>query len=180
VVPLGTVFATADGIELVVPAAEIEVIGYHEANHDGTRQMQPVDSPVPYRTLDSRNRGTQSRTAADMVVNPNQPVYSPVTGTVLRAGGYVLYCEHDDDFLVIEPDGRPGIEVKLLHINGVTVGAGDRVEAGVTLVAPGPTPLPFESQVDEYTGEPSWAHVHVEVVDTSIPDIPAPGGGGGC
>ena len=94
--------------------------------------------------------------------------------------GFHRYCEHRDDYAVIDPDGRPGWEVKLLHIDGVQVEAGQRVEAGVTVVAPRPTRLPFGSQVDDHTGTPPWPHVHVEVVDPSIPDRPDPGGDEGC
>ncbi len=65
----------------------------------------------------------------------------------------------------------------MFHFDGLQVGAGDRVVAGVTVIAPRATPLPFESQVDEFTAEPSNPHVHVEVIDPSIPDIPTPGGG---
>lgn len=131
-------------------------------------------------TLESRERGTGSRTAADVVADPAMEIRAPVTGTVIRAGGYVLYCKHQDAFVVIEPDSRPGWEVKVLHINGNLVSAGDRVEAGVTVISSGPTPLPFDSQVDEFTAEPSWPHVHIEIVDPSIPDRPSPGGGGSC
>lgn len=79
---------------------------------------------------------------------------------------------------MIEPDAHPGWEVKLLHIVGVQVRAGDRVVAGETVVARQPRLLPFESQVDEVrTVDPVWPHVHLEVVDPSIPDRPSPGGG---
>lgn len=176
--PLGTEFAVADGIELVTPSADIVLIGFHEANHDGSRQIDVRPGILPVLTLESRERGTQSRSAADVVVNPELPIYAPVTGTVLRAGEYTLYCDNRDSFVVIEPEGRPGIEVKVLHILANEVNAGDRVEAGVTQIAPGPTPLPFVSQVDEFTPEPSWPHVHIEVVDKSIPDIPNPGTSG--
>ncbi len=37
--------------------------------------------------------------------------------------------------------------------------------------------LPFRSQVDDDTAVPHWPHVHVEVVDPSVPDRPT---GGGC
>jgi hypothetical protein len=104
-------------------------------------------------------------------------VRAPVTGTVLRSGTYVLYCDHRDDYAVIEPDERPGWEVKILHIDGVLVRRGDRVVAGETVIAPRPTRLPFESQVDEFTAPPPWPHVHIEVVDPSIPDRP---NGPGC
>jgi hypothetical protein len=64
-------------------------------------------------------------------------------------------------------------------MHGLTVAVGDRVEAGVTQVAERATVLPFDSQVDEFTAEPSNPHVHVEVIDLSIPDIPS-GTGSGC
>jgi hypothetical protein len=94
---------------------------------------------------------------------------------VKRAGTYTLYCEYRDDYVVIEPDERPGWEVKVLHIDGVRVRAGDRVVAAETVLAPRPHKLPFESQVDEVTAPPPWPHVHVEVIDPSIPDRPGPG-----
>ena len=90
---------------------------------------------------------------------------------------YVLYCEYSDDLVFIEPDEQPGWQVKVFHIDGFQVAPGQRVEAGVTVLAPRATVLPFESQVDELTAEPSWPHVHIEVIDPSIPDRPSEGGG---
>ncbi len=170
-------FATFGEVTLVHPSIRVERIGFHESNHDGARQLEPTAGAVAPIVLESRQRDTGSRTAADIVVEPGTEIRAPVTGTVLRAGGYVLYCDHQDDFLVIEPDSQPGWEVKLLHINGVMVSAGDRVEAGVTVVAPEATVLPFDSQVDEFTATPPWPHVHIELVDLSIPDRPSTGGG---
>jgi len=153
------------------------MVGFHESGHDGAQQLLPVTSIATAVTMETRERDTVSRGAADIVVDPTLDIYAPVTGTVKRAGTYVLYCEYSDDFAVIEPDDHPGWEVKILHINQVQVRAGDRVEAGLTMIAIGPTPLPFESQVDELSWEPSWPHVHIEVVDPSIPDRPS---GPGC
>ena len=101
-----------------------------------------------------------------------------MTGTVKRAGTYVLYCRHSDDYVVIAPDANPAWEVKILHVDGEQVSPGQRVEAGVTVLAPRATQLPFDSQVDELrTADPAWPHVHIEVVDPSIPNVPSPGGG---
>lgn len=171
-------FAMAGPLPVLHPTERVERIGFHEAGHDGARNLAATATAARPIVLESRNRGTAPQTAADIVVAPDSDVYAPVTGTVLRAGQYTLYCHHTDSYAVIEPDGIPGWEVKVLHISGLQVEAGQRVEAGVTLLAAGPTPLPFESQVDEFTAEPSWPHVHVEVVDTSIPNRPPPGGGG--
>jgi biotin carboxyl carrier protein len=172
-----TPFASVEGVVLHHPSARVERIGFHQANHDGARQLEPLEGAIAAMTLDSRGRTTGSRSAADVVVDPEVEIRAPVTGTVLRAGTYVLYCDYSDDFVVVEPDARPGWEVKVLHIDGVRVAEGDRVTAGETVIAPRPTPLPFESQVDEHTAEPSWPHVHLEVVDPSIPNESS---GGGC
>jgi hypothetical protein len=170
-----TPFAHYGDLVLRHPSARVERIGFHESNHDGARQLAVLASAADPMTLETRNRGTGSRSAADVVVDPDVAIRAPATGTVLRAGTYVLYCDYSDGYVVIEPDGYPGLEAKVLHIDGVRVRAGDRVEAGVTVIAGGPTPLPFTSQVDEHTAEPSWPHVHIEVVDTSIPNRPSPG-----
>ena len=135
------------------------------------------NSRIVATALSLADRGTGSRTAADVVVHPAHEIRAPVTGTVRRAGSYVLYCDNTDNFVVIEPDDHPGWEVKLLHIDGLRLGVGDRVVARQTVVAPRPRKLPFESQVDEVSARPAWPHVHIEVVDPSIPDRPTPGGG---
>ncbi|MEZ5227022.1 MAG: hypothetical protein R2710_10200 [Acidimicrobiales bacterium] len=65
----------------------------------------------------------------------------------------------------------------MLRISGVAVRKGDRVEAGVTVLAPTAHLLPFSSQIDDLTANPSWPHVHIEIIDPSIPDRPSVGGG---
>ncbi len=167
-------FATVGGIIIHQPSVAVEQIGFHQSSHDGSQQMTVLDAvDTPIMTMAGRNRGTGSRTAADVAIHPGFEIRSPVTGTVLRSGGYILYCRYQDDFLVIEPDEHPGWEVKVLHIDGVQVRAGERVEAGVTVIAPTQTFFPFRSQIDKFTGEPSWGHVHIEVIDPSIPDRPS-------
>lgn len=170
------VFGTVGDIDLHQPSAAVELIGFHESNHDGAQGIVTVDGAAPSFTMETRNRDTHPRGAADIAAHPLVEIRAPVTGTVIRAGGYVLYCRYADDYLVIEPDGHPGIEVKVLHVLGLRVGVGDRVIAAETVVADQPNQLPFRSQIDEFTGDPAWPHVHIEVVDTSIPDRPSPGG----
>ena len=170
-------FATVGGTTLVHPSSRVERVAFHEANHDGARQLDPV-ADVATVTLEGRERGTSPRSAADVVVDPTLEIRAPVTGRVKRGGTYILYCRHRDDFVVIAPDAQPTWEVKVLHIDGLAVRRGQRVIAGETLLAPRPTQLPFESQVDELrTADPAWPHVHIEVVDPSIPDRPSKGGG---
>ena len=173
-----TPFATAGGVTLLHPSSRVERVAFHQSGHDGAQQMTVQASAVAPVTLEDRQRDTGPRGAADIVVEPGTEVRAPVTGRVKRAGRYILYCDHSDDYLVIEPDAHPGWEVKILHIDGVMVRAGNRVVAGRTVVAPRATQLPFESQVDEVrTSDPAWPHVHVEVVDPSVPDRPT---GPGC
>ena len=165
-------FAVIDRIALHYPAAVVETVGFHESGHDGSKAFPVGDVGSPWSVLDSRERDTHPRSAADVVVAPDTEIRSPVSGTVVAAQTYVLYCEHSDDLLFIEPDEQPGWQVRIFHISGLQVSVGDRVEAGVTVIAPRATQLPFVSQVDEGTAEPSWPHVHIEIVDPSIPDRP--------
>ncbi|MGH9152059.1 MAG: hypothetical protein ACRD03_06620, partial [Acidimicrobiales bacterium] len=171
-------FATVGPVTLVHPANRVERVGFHESNHDGARPLDPLPTAVAPVTMETRDRDTAPRGAADVVVDPAGEIRAPVTGTVKRGGTYVLYCHHRDDFVVIAPDAHPAWEVKVLHIDGLAVRRGQRVVAGETVIAARPTPLPFESQVDEHRGaDPAWPHVHLEVVDPSIPDRPSKGGG---
>ncbi|MGH9226907.1 MAG: M23 family metallopeptidase [Acidimicrobiales bacterium] len=170
-------FAEVGGVTLLHPSSRVELIGYHESNLDGARQMEPVGTSAPVFTLEGRDRDTGNRTAADIVVDPASEIRAPVSGKVLYSGTYVLYCKYSDDFLIIEPDSHPGWEVKVLHIDGVRVRPGARVIAGQTVIAPRATVLPFASQVEEMATTPPWPHVHVEVDDPTIPDRPT---GGGC
>lgn len=170
-----TPFARVEGVVLRHPSARVERVGFHESNNDGARVMEPLPTAADPITLESRARGTGARTAADVVSDPNVEIRAPVSGRVLRSGTYVLYCDYRDDFAVIEPDERPGWEVKVIHITGVRVRPGERVVAGETVIAARPTKLPFESQVDETTADPPWPHAQIEVVDPSIKDRPGKG-----
>ncbi len=168
-------FATTGGVEVFLPSREVELIGFHQSNHDGAQQLDARETATRMLTMDSRYRGTGLRSAADIVASPDEPVLSPVTGTVLRAGSYVLYCDHTDHYLVIAPDAQPSWEVKLLHFHDLAVTRGDRVVGGQTRVGSAPRTLPFTSQVDRYSSERDWPHVHVEVVDPNVPDRPGRG-----
>ncbi|MFV0260684.1 MAG: DUF4214 domain-containing protein [Acidimicrobiales bacterium] len=167
---------TVGGLTVATPAAVIERAGFHQSSHPGAQALTPVaDPPIRLTTMASRNRGTDLRSAIDVVVEPATGITAPVTGTVARAGTYTLYCRYRDGYVVINPDGAPQLEVKLLHIQGVSVRAGQRVTAGDPVAAHA-TRFPFRSQVDALTAEPSWPHVHLEVVDPAVPRAP----GGGC
>jgi putative cell wall-binding protein len=168
------VYALAGPVPLHLPSRAVDMIGFHESMHPGAQAQSVRPTSTPKTTLPSRRRGTAPTSASDVVVDPAQPVLAPASGTVIRAGTYVLYCRYTDEFAVIAPDAHADWEVKVLHVRGLHVRVGDRVIAGETILAGGPRQLPFASQVDDYSST-RWPHVHVEVVDPSIP--PRPGGG---
>lgn len=167
----------AGDVLLVIPAASVELVGFHEAGHPGSQPINAAASGLSTMVLDTRSRNTSPTSAADIVIPPGEQVRAPATGTVIAANEYILYCEHTDKLVYIEPDGLPGWQVRVFHVAGATPPVGTRVVAGETVIAEGARLLPFESQVDEFTGEPSWGHVHVEVVDTNVPDDRPPGPG---
>jgi biotin carboxyl carrier protein len=169
--------ARTGAVTILHPASRVERVGFHESNHDGARHLDAQPTAVAPMVEETRDRGTDPQTAVDIVVDPAAEIRAPVTGTVKRGGGYTLYCKYSDEYLVITPDADPSLEVKLLHIQGVSVRKGQRVIAGKTTVASHATRLPFESDIDDFTADPAWPHVHVEVVDPRIHDRPSPGGG---
>lgn len=179
--PVGAPFAFVEDVVLVHPADRVERVAFHQSNHEGARPMVAAPSAVRPTVLESRERLSAPTSAADLVVDPAATIRAPVTGTVKRAGTYNLYCKLMDDYVVIAPDARPGWEVKVLHVQQESVSPGQRVEAGVTPIAAHATPLPFESQVDRVrTADPAWPHVHIEVIDPSIPNVPNGGSGSSC
>ena len=170
-------FAVGGDVTLHYPSSRVEHVGFHQSNDEGAQHLEALPG-VDATTLEDRGRGTDRQGSADVVVDPDSEIRAPVSGTVISSGSYVLYCDKYDYFINIEPDDHPGWKVRILHITGLNVGNGDRVEAGVTVIAPHARQLPFASQVDDIrTADPPWPHVHMEVVDPNIPNVPNPGSG---
>lgn len=168
--------ATVGDLTILHPAARVERVGFHESTLDGALELTAHPDAVQPITLDSRERGHGARTAIDVVADPADVVRAPVSGTVVAAGPYSLYCSSHDELVLIVPDGHPTWVVRVLHIDRLRVGPGWRVEAGKTILAVSPRQLPFASQIDRLTSGPSpWPHVHVEVDDSTIPDTPSIG-----
>jgi len=80
-------------------------------------------------------RAGEPDTAADIGANPGTDVYSPISGRILQARSYLLYGKHPDWEIHIRPDGHPELDLVLIHVEDVSVRAGDRVIAGVTRIA---------------------------------------------
>lgn len=170
-------FAVTGPVTLHHPADRVEAIGFHQSGHDGAQPQTATATAARWFVQEDRDRDTTPQGAADVVVAPDREIRSPVTGTVLRGGTYTLYCDHVDQYVVIEPDARPGWEVKVLHVEGLALANGQRVEAGVTRLAARARVLPFPSSVEDDTAVPAWPHVHIEVVDPTVQDRPT---GPGC
>lgn len=171
-------FGTAGDVTVHFPSRRVERIGFHQSNNEGARPILPMPTGVPVTTMESRERLSDLQSSADVVVDPASEIRAPVSGVVVSSGSYDLYCGLFDYFINIEPDDHPGWRVKVLHITGLEVRNGQRVVQGETVIAPTARQLPFESQVDELrTVDPAWPHVHIEVVDPSIPNVANPGSG---
>jgi hypothetical protein len=173
-------FASAGEVVLQLPARRVRGVAFHEAALPGAKAMRPVGRCAPCRhhrfaprpadgsglrfiVLPPRGRGSSPTSAVDVVVGARTTLFSPVTGTVRAVEPYRLYGRHRDVRVVLRPDGAPGTHVILIHLRGVRLSEGDRVEASVTPLgwARG---FPFGSQVDRYV-RGGLPHVHIEVVD---------------
>lgn len=172
-------FAERNRLELVTPVPHPVYVGFHEAWFRGALRLRPLGEAVavdnhraaapapqqegePYGILRTRGRRPSPTSAVDIQVRPNQPIRAVVTGTVVEASRYRLYGRYPDSMVVIRPDGAENQLVTMLHVTGLRVSRGDRVEAGRTLVAKRASQFPFASQVDRYSGK-RLPHVHVEV-----------------
>lgn len=81
------------------------------------------------------NVNGRSNTALDCGAAPGTPVFSPVSGTVMRIRRYKLYGKYDDFEFQIKPDAWNDVDVIVLHVTDPVVAAGARVVAGVTQIA---------------------------------------------
>ncbi|MEY2417378.1 MAG: hypothetical protein QOG90_58 [Actinomycetota bacterium] len=169
-------FLDGEGVTLNYPTQRVEVVGFHQSNLAASRTLVALPGITGTVVTPTRDRNTGPQTAADVESDPNGEVRAPVSGVIKRGGTYTLYCKYTDSFLVIEPDSHPGWEVKVLHIAGLNVRAGERVVAGETKIAEHPNRLPFVSDVEQYSVAPVWPHVHLEVDDPTIKNPPGVGG----
>ncbi len=182
------VFATAAGLSLYQPAAQLVRITYHEslfasaialrprghmlinANPRKFRPPPPTRGPG-YIVMGPRGRAAPATSASDDVMKPGTPVLAPVTGRVVSVTPYILYCEALDVRVVIRPDARPRFTVVMFHVDDVRVHAGQHVVSSATVIG---VPKVFRGstpQTDTYVAG-KYPHVHIEVERNGSQPIP--------
>ena len=169
--------APVANVELVTVSPEAEAHGFHEGSTNsleltplgeavtdqrGIALPEAAADGVDYIVMASRGRATSPTSAVDIALAEGIEVASPVTGTVLDVSRYALYGKTSDVMVRIRPDSNPDVLVTVFHLVDPTVGPGDAVVAGETVIAGGPRALPFGSQIDKFVGH-AGPHVHVQV-----------------
>jgi hypothetical protein len=172
-------FAVGDRVRLRLPAEHLVAVAFHEASYDDSVRLRPlgvcgvcrnlwkftpprpIDRDLRYMVMDSRGRSQPATSAADVVVERNAVIVSPVDGVVRRVKRYRLYGRYRDIRVEIRPEGVRRRKVVMLHLTHVSLRRGDQVQATVTRVGRARR-LPFESQVDRYV-RGRYPHVHLEV-----------------
>ena len=123
------------------------------------------------------NRTGPPDTAADVGARPGAPVIAPVSGTVVDVKPYLLYGEHEDIEILIQPTGWPEIDLVMIHVTDPTVVPGDIVVGGVTRIAS--VRLLSDRvthQLSEYTSD-GGDHVHFQLNHVAEPGATEPVGG---
>jgi hypothetical protein len=153
------VFAMAGTLPLVELRPDAAGYGYHQSLFGTAIGLRPFE---PHVVMGSRGRGTGATTAADIVVGSSSRVRAPVTGRVVTAKRYLLYCERPDWKVVIKPSSDPTLRVLVLHLGRPSVRKGDDVTAGSSRIGRARANDWPDSQKDRYFPA-KYPHVHVEV-----------------
>lgn len=197
--PATPIFASYKSIDLrlPVPLEDLTEVGFHQASYSYARHLKSA-MPAADMKAAKKNKGTgrdlslqesgkdakltgtslvmwRSRpgkpdTAVDVGAKAGSPVLAPVTGTVVKVKRYKLYGQHDDYELHIQPEGRPDLDVVMIHIDGLTVKAGDPVVAGLTHIG---VIRKLSDRVDHQLGDytkDGGDHTHVQINDATHPD----------
>ena len=118
-----------------LPEADMERIGATREPRVNREQMEGEWIDAEAMHLWRQADTTAMDTSIDVGAKAGTVVRSPVTGTVVLLKDYKLYDEVPDIEMHIQPDGRPDLDVVLIHTADPLVKAGVHVEAGVTEVS---------------------------------------------
>lgn len=178
------------GLGLHQPSPAPVAVGFHEAATPRAVPIRPLGRDIsgdtvgggglpddtvagwPYRILPSRGRSALPTTAVDVALPDGEPVLAPVSGEVVSVGSYHLEGRYRDLRVEIRPDAAPAQRVVVIHVDGVQVAPGDRVDAGRTPLARTARRFPFMSQIDAHTAPDHLPHVHIEVQSEPPPEPP--------
>lgn len=154
-------------------AAQLKAVPPYEPPADFPKEIWSGTALRLWRS----NRSGQPDTAADLGADPGTAVWSPVTGVVVGVRPYLLYDKHEDYEVHIQPEGRDGVDVVMIHIQDVVVKPGDKVKGGVTRIASvRKMSDKIDIQLGGYTGN-GGDHVHVQMNLLEIPGEIAPADG---
>jgi len=145
----------------------VEATGQSRVTRDQVEgEWLDADAMHLWRAADT----TEMDTSIDAGATAGTTLRSPVTGTVVLVKDYMLYNEVPDIEIHIQPEGRPDLDVVLIHTYDPLVKAGDKVEAGLTEVS---HVRDIAKDLDDvqlafYTpGDDPGNHVHVQVNDAN-------------
>lgn len=115
-----------------LPAADTEAVEAGQLARVNSEQIEgewlDAEAMHLWRMADT----TDMDTSIDVGAAAGTVLRSPVTGTVVLVKDYLLYDEVPDIEIHIQPEGRPDLDVVLIHTYDPLVKAGDKVEAGLT------------------------------------------------
>lgn len=157
-----------------LPEANMEEVGASRAarvNNDQYDEGDWLDAEAMHvwRT----GEPTDMDTSLDVGAAAGATIRAPVTGTVVYLRDYELYDKLGDVEIHIQPDGRPDLDVVLIHTVDPLIEVGDRVEAGATEIAHvrDIASVLTDVQLMFYTeGDDPGNHVHMQVNDTNYPE----------
>ncbi|MGN0038826.1 MAG: hypothetical protein ACI36Y_06830 [Coriobacteriales bacterium] len=154
----------------LVEATNADVIAQHGTGRDANAQPTG-DAWLTgefIRCFRSTNEGPKL-SAIDCGGPVGATVYAPVGGTVVKVQEYSLYNNesYPDIQIHIQPQGRPDLDVVLIHLTDASCAVGDVVEGGVTPIAAVRDVYAYigdQMQLKDYTAAgDNGNHTHIQV-----------------
>ncbi|MDZ4169321.1 MAG: M23 family metallopeptidase [Coriobacteriia bacterium] len=159
-------------MKLALPIADMKAAKKaRSTKRDLSKQSSAPNAALTGRALIMwRSRPGKPDTAVDVGAKAGSDVLAPVSGTVVKVKRYKLYGTHDDYEIHIRPLGAPTIDCVMIHVDDLSVKAGDEVTAGVTRIAAVRMLSDRENlQLADYTKD-GGDHVHVQLNNARHPD----------
>lgn len=168
-------YSYADALDTkLVEATNTEVMAAHGTGRNADDQPTGDEwlTGEFIRCFRSTNAGPRM-SAIDCGGPVGATVYAPVSGTVVRVKDYKLYNNeaYPDVQVHIQPEGRPDLDVVLIHLENAVVQEGDQVIGGVTPLAQIRDVYAYigdEMQLKDYTAAgDNGNHTHIQINDAT-------------